>query len=511
MGFKDSRLELKKDIHSYSPLIYVKTEEEKPLMDALSDIIKESDRDFELFSWSRGGGLFSEDKPSDEFKDVQDPIVMLNVIKQYNKNAIFVLHDFHRWFDEKDDYILHLKDTAQSIYNPSDQSDTYEKHKMDNKPLKYIVISSAVKRIPIELQKICSVVEFDLPDYDDIEHILDKFISSKNNGPTLSEEEKKQVINASLGLTQGEILTSFRKSFHANNAKIDADFIVKEKRHIIQRDGLLKYFESDIRIEDAGGLKNLIQWIKKRKVIFDDRLRDKYKISNPKGMLLTGVPGTGKSYSAKMIANYLQMPLIGLDIGNLMSMWVGESEENLTKALQIVETVAPCVLWIDEFDKAIPNLSNNQSHETTKRMMSTLLTWLQEKKGKIFVIATANNIHHLPPEIMRKGRFDEIFFVDLPSVEERKEIFHIHLRKKTLDPTSFNLDSLAEASHGFSGAEIEAVVNEGCILAAFDDAEVNDEHMISEIKNTNPLSKTMENEISAIRDWAEEFHIRRAN
>lgn len=495
MGFQTSKMELQKNIQAKTPLIYVKTEEEQPVIDALTSIV-----DYNVYSWSRVGGLRLENgELPEEFSSVFDPFKILAIIKSLKADSIFILHDFHVWLKEKEDYVLYVKEVTKLLTKQMEETSIRQ----------HIVITSPIKHIPTELQKLCAVVDFSLPDYMDIEGILATFLSKE---PTLAldEETKTQIINASLGLTQLEIVSSFRKSLAAVQT-IDPDFLVHEKRHIIQRDGLLKYIQSTVKIDDVGGLKELISWIQKRKVIFDDRLREQYRIANPKGILLTGVPGTGKSYGAKMIANFLNMPLIGLDIGNLMSMWVGESEENLTKALHIVETVSPCVLWIDEFDKAIPNLSNNQSHETTKRMMSTLLTWLQEKKEKVFVIATANNIHHLPPEIMRKGRFDEIFFVDLPDVEERKEILAIHLKKKGLDVANFDLDAIAQSCEGFSGAEIESAINEGCILAAFDQAPVTSEHVMKEIKQTNPLSETMGVEIALIQQWAETFNVRKAN
>jgi SpoVK/Ycf46/Vps4 family AAA+-type ATPase len=194
-----------------------------------------------------------------------------------------------------------------------------------------------------------------------------------------------------------------------------------------------------------------------------------------------------------------------------MSKWIGESEDNLAKALKLAETVSPCVLWMDEFDKAIPSLTNNQTHEVTKRMMSTLLTWLQEKKEKIFVVATANNIHHLPPEIMRKGRFDEIFFIDLPNGKEREQIFSIHVKKKGLDESLFDLGALAKETDGFSGAEIESVVNEACVLAACESQMVMQHHLLQEIQVTNPISETMEQDVAAIRLWAIAHNVRKAN
>lgn len=494
MGFQKTENELRKYINSNTPLIFVQTQDENELMKSIKNISGKKP----VIKWSRGGGLKIEKGDLAELRNIYDPLKILAIIKAFDMDAIFVLEDYHLWLGENKDYILNLKEAANVLYE-----NMTKKIKNVN-----IIVTSPSSKIPLEIQKLSALVKHELPDYFDIEKELNNFLEEENI--ILEDEEKAKVINASLGLNMIEIKNNFKKNVVVDK-EINPKFLVTEKQEVIQKDGLLKYIKAEVKTEDVGGLKNLISWVEKRSLIFDDNLREKYNISVPKGMLITGVPGTGKSYSAKMIASYLKMPLIGLDIGGLMSMWVGESEENLNKALNIVEMIAPCVLWIDEFDKAIPDLSSNQSHETTKRMMSTLLTWLQEKKEKVFVVATANNIHHLPPEIMRKGRFDEIFFVDLPKDKEREEILAIHLKRKGLKLEKFDLKSLSEKTEGFSGSEIESAINEGCVLAAFENTDVSTKHILEEIEKTNPLSKTMEDEIKLIQEWAETFQIRQAN
>jgi len=506
MGYTQSKEELRKSIISASPLTFIQTEEEKPVLENLIEIAKDMKEPHYVFSWTRGGGLFCE-YGDVSFQEVRDPMKVLGVIKQYDHHAFFLLHDFHIWLDDNKDYMLHLKDTAQALYHPTDGKGTYDRY--EKKANKYMFITSPVRRIPTELGKLSSFVSFSLPNREDIEEIVDGFL--KTTKTTIESSQKQRVINASLGLSETEILASYRKCAALYGGKIDPAVIVKEKKSIIEKDGFLKYFESNVSIDDVGGLNGLINWIQKRKVTFNDALKEQYQLNNPKGILLTGVQGCGKSQSAKMIANFLDMPLVGLDIGSLMSKWIGESEDNLAKALKLAETISPCVLWMDEFDKAIPSLTNNQTHEVTKRMMSTLLTWLQEKKEKIFVVATANNIHHLPPEIMRKGRFDEIFFIDLPKEKEREQIFSIHLKKKGLDESLFNLQALSKETDGFSGAEIESVVNEACVLAACESQMVMQHHLLQEIEVTNPISETMEQDVAAIRLWAIAHNVRKAN
>jgi SpoVK/Ycf46/Vps4 family AAA+-type ATPase len=356
-----------------------------------------------------------------------------------------------------------------------------------------------------------NIVHFGLPGTFEIETILNVIMGKTKKNRFMPKEEKDKIIRASLGLTETEIFNAYMKSMVSNDGKIIYSEILDEKKQIIKKDGTLEYQEADVTIGDIGGLKNLTDWIKKRKIAYNEDIRKQYNLSLPKGVLMTGIQGCGKSYTAKAIAQFLEVPLIRLDIGALMNKWVGQSEENIRKAITLAESISPCVLFIDEIDKVIPDPTSGGSHEVTKRILSTLLTWLQDKTSPVFVVATANNIHHLPPELMRKGRFDEIFFIDLPKDYERKEIFKIHLRKKGYEPENFDLARLVEKTEGFSGSEIEVLINEGIFQSAYERSKLNDKHLFDEIEKTSPLSVTMADKLKQIQDWADKNNVRPAS
>ena len=271
----------------------------------------------------------------------------------------------------------------------------------------------------------------------------------------------------------------------------------------------MDYFPKNESLKDVGGMENLKEWLKKRQLAYDKEARD-WGLKEPKGLLLLGVPGCGKSLIAKSIASSWNMPLLRLDVGKVFQGIVGSSEDNIRKAIATAEAVAPCVLWIDEIEKGLSGVQSSGATDggVTSRIFSTILTWMQEKTAPVFVVATANNINQLPPELLRKGRFDEIFFVDLPSQKEKENIFSIHLQKNRQNVSSFALDILAQKAEGFNGAEIEECVKEAMFTAYVESQESNIApklqmiHILDAIKNTVPLSKTMEKQITDLRKFA---------
>ena len=351
---------------------------------------------------------------------------------------------------------------------------------------------------------------FGLPGREEIGSILDEIIEDSSLNNKLTKDEKEDIINASLGLTETEILNACAYSMIENGGKIQAHTITKQKKQIIEKNGLLEYQEPNINLEDVGGLNELLSWVKKRKIAYNEKVRKKYHLDYPKGLLMTGVQGCGKSFTAKAISSFLGVPFLKLDMGTMMNKWVGQSESNIRKALSLAEGIAPCVLFIDEIEKGISDPSSGNSHEVSNRILSTLLNWLQEKTSPVFVIATSNNIDLLPPELLRKGRFDEIFFIDLPDHQGKKDIFELKLSKKEQNLKKFDLDLLAEACDGFSGSEIESVVNEAMFEAAYLNIDLTTNLLLKEIKRTNPLSKTMADKVNKIRDWAKKHSIRMA-
>jgi SpoVK/Ycf46/Vps4 family AAA+-type ATPase len=283
--------------------------------------------------------------------------------------------------------------------------------------------------------------------------------------------------------------------------KEDIPEIAKAKYELLNKDDVLYYEHNTSSFAQVGGQKNLKEWLDKRKAIF---LGDKKFSSNdiPKGILLLGVQGSGKSLAAKSVAGTWGIPLLRLDFGTLYNKYYGETERKTRDSMKMADMMSPCVLWIDEIEKGIAPDSGESG--TSKRILGTLLTWMAERTSRVFVVATANDIQCLPPELLRKGRLDEIFFVDLPNGDTRKEIFSIHLKKREFNPGDFNLESISEKSNGFSGAEIEQVIVSGLYSTIGGSGNLNTDILLDEIKRTKPLSVIMAENIESMREWAKE-------
>ena len=312
----------------------------------------------------------------------------------------------------------------------------------------------------------------------------------------------ERVVEAALGLTEGEAENVFAKSV-VRTKTFDIPTIIGEKKQIIRKSGILEYYEAVEDVEDVGGLEILKDWLQKRRHAFTTRARE-FGLPLPKGILLIGIPGTGKSLTAKCVGSMWQMPLLRLDVGKIFSGLVGSSEENIRKVIKTAEAIAPAVLWLDELEKGFSGTgsSNFSDGGTTSRVFGSFITWLQEKSSPVFVIATANNVHQLPPELLRKGRFDEIFFCDLPGREERKQIFGIHLRRKKRAPDSFDLERLADATPEFSGAEIETAVTAALYDAFDENADLDTERLMKSSSEIVPLAVTMREQIESMKEWA---------
>jgi SpoVK/Ycf46/Vps4 family AAA+-type ATPase len=282
---------------------------------------------------------------------------------------------------------------------------------------------------------------------------------------------------------------------------VDLKRILNFKRENSGKDGLIEFGIETQGLDLVGGLNHLKQWLELRRATFTGERAD-LAIDPPKGLLLLGVQGAGKSLAAKAVAGSWHVPLMRLDFGNLYSKWLGESEHNLKEALRQAEAMAPCVLWIDEIEKSVANDSSDADGGVSRRILGSLLTWMSERRAKVFLVATANDVSRLPPELLRKGRFDEIFFVDLPSQAVRRDIFSIHLGKRNLNPRFFDLGNLARASEGFSGSEIEQVIIDGMYRALGAKENPNTDHMLKELSMTSPLSVVMHEKVASLRAWA---------
>jgi SpoVK/Ycf46/Vps4 family AAA+-type ATPase len=378
-----------------------------------------------------------------------------------------------------------------------------------------LILLSPVLRIPPELEKETTLIDFPLPGEDEIRHLLDGMISTNSAGGRIrvlvDDKGREKLVKAALGLTLAEAENAFARSM-VNDGTLsdnDVEVVLEEKRQTIRKSGLLEFVPVDVQLPDVGGLENLKRWLAKRN---DSWLAEAaaYGLPAPKGVLITGVPGCGKSLTAKAIASAWGLPLLRMDIGKVFAGLVGSSEQNMRTGIATAEATSPCVLWIDEIEKGFAGAGGGGDSGTSSRVFGSFLTWMQEKARPVFVIATANNIDKLPPEFLRKGRFDEIFFVDLPTTSERKSVWQLQLSKRLqsdavraeISIDDALLDALSQTSDGYSGAEIEQAVVAGLFDAFAERRPLRKEDLFRAVENMVPLSVTQAEQIKAIRDWA---------
>jgi len=384
---------------------------------------------------------------------------------------------------------------------------------------KTIILTSHALELPEELKEEVTVIDFPLPNVQEIDSLISHVVE-KPQQLQVSGLAREQLVKACQGLSRGRIGRVLAKALAAKQQinESDIDGVLEEKQQAIRQTGILEFFNSRESLKSVGGLENLKQWVKMRQDAFTDEAR-RYGIPNPKGVLLVGIQGTGKSLSAKTIACEWRLPLLRLDTGRLFGGIVGESESRVRQMIQLAEAIAPCVLWIDEIDKAFGNIISGGDGDsgTSRRVFGSLITWMQEKTSPVFIVATANNVRILPAELLRKGRFDEIFFLNLPSESERQDIFKVHLQR--LRPTrlrEFDLGILAKRAENFSGAEIEQVVIDGLYRAfgTFVNGQRRDlmtEDILRSIEDTVPLAAIARSQIEDLKRWAAEAGARTAS
>lgn len=513
----DQTIELR--IESMYPIIYILTWEEERLLRKIGEIAKNLRRT--VVSWSCSQGIhedFMEYEVGEDGRSTTRPDKALDYILSYKADdqdqeggVIFVFKDFHRFMRDSQSeplVVRKLRDVAAEFRRSSE-------------PCKTLLLLSPVLAIPPELEKDITIIDYPLPDPGELEEIWKEVLGEYDYEPELKPEDQEDLLKAALGLTENESRNVLKKLIVSKGGgkkieRADVDFIAREKEQTIFKSGILEYYSSFEGFESLGGLEELKSWLKKRANSFTQHARE-FGLPEPKGVLLLGVPGCGKSMCAKVVAAEWHKPLLRLDIGRIFGGLVGSSEENMRRAIKVAESVSPCILWLDEIEKGFAGVQGGGDSGVTARVFGTLLTWMQEKTKPVFVVATANDIRQLPPELLRKGRFDEIFFVDLPAEEEREEIFKIHIQKRK-NPVNFldkqweglKFKDFAKQAEGFSGAEIEQV-----IVSALYDAhyllgvgEPNDppdyNHLIlNTMKQTVPLSQAMKATVSALRQWAE--------
>ena len=480
-------------IRARYPLIYVVSFEEQRVLANLKKVTVA--RNKKLLCWSITEGLETDD--GSFLTELKDPLKMLEYIRQSDINGLFILRDFHHYLNDPV-VVRKLRDAGQGLKTT----------------MKNIVFLSPLLKVPTELEKEIAVVDYELPDKEELSEIVEQIAVSVASESSLevkkNPELKNKIVEAALGLTAEEAENVFAKSL-VEKGQFDIGIILSEKEQIIRKSGVLEYYHANEKMKEVGGLDELKKWLTKRGKAFSPKARE-FGLPEPRGILLLGIPGCGKSLTAKAISGLWQLPLLKLDVGKVFSSFVGSREENVRRAIQTAESIAPSILWLDEIEKGFSGLGSSGQTDggTTARVFGTFLTWLQEKKSAVFVVATSNNVSSLPPELLRKGRFDEIFYVDLPSKEERKEIFKIHLEKRHRKAEKYDIQKYADQSAGFSGSEIEEII----VSALYDAYDANRELVDSDLENTIktmiPLSQTMEEQIKSIREWAK-LRARRAS
>ncbi len=488
---RDTMDQILKEISIYIkaryPIIYLVTSEEnraEKLLEKAGELNRKP-----CFFWSVTSGFYNTGK----FGRDAAPIKALNTIMDYTEPGLFILKDFHSYLEEPL-IIRRLRDIVANL----------------KKSYKTLFIISPVLVLPPGLEKDITPIDIPLPSTGEIKQILMDLVNplkqAKKISVTLDDDLIEKVVNASRGLTEGEMENLYARLVVSDRTfdENDLPLVVAEKKKLIRKSGLLEYYDFSESINAVGGLDRLKNWLNQRGMAFSQKARD-FGLPEPKGMLLLGVQGCGKSLAAKATSTLWNLPLLKLDVGRIFDAYLGSSEKNIREAIKTAEALSPNILCLDEIDKAFSGMGSQQSGDfgVSARVFGTFLTWMQEKTHPVFVLATANNIENLPPELLRKGRFDEIFFIDLPSAKERESIFRIHLKKRDREPENFNVPGFTEKTKGFTGAEIEQLIISGLYRAFAQGREMEDMDIFSEITETVPLSVTYKERIDALRAWAE--------
>lgn len=493
-------------LRSHFPIIRIETHEERRAIELLTQTAKGQKK--QLQQWTVTDGLKTLvyntgssnpsanhlsllDNKTLEDNEAPSPAKTLRAIRDHQQSGIYAFLDFQKHFD--DPVITRLiKEIAQDFF-VNEQILVFICHDLE---------------LPEELSKFVANFELNLPDKKKIKTLLQEearaWALKSGNNVKADPKAMELLINNLTGLTVTDTKRFLRNAIYNDGAITHADIpaIQKAKYDLLGQNGLISFEYDTARFSDVGGMRQLKEWLDKRREHFLNPNHNHPLQDSPKGLLLVGVQGGGKSLTAKAVAGVWGVPLLRLDFGVLYNKFFGETEKNIRNALKLAETMSPCVLWIDEIEKGIS--TGSYDNGTSQRVLGTLLTWMAETSKRVFIVATANNIQSLPPELIRKGRLDEIFFVDLPDIETRQEIFDIHLKKRGFNPASFDLKKLADTSTHFSGAEIEQAIVGAGYSASADKQALNTLHILEELLRTKPLSTVMTEKITKLRHWARE-------
>ena len=475
------------------PIIYINTVEEDRVEYVIRKNVK-TNLNRSIYSWDFVDGYTNN--PNNEGFARRNPLQALELVERLNPEtpAVFLLKDFNRFLTD-----LSISRKLRNI------------SRILKLQPKTIIILGSDLTIPKELQDLITVIQFQLPLEEEISQELNRLVNSLNI--KIDSQLFENLTRACQGLSLERIRRVLSKII-ATYKTIDKNSIallLSEKKQIIRQTEILEYCSVNEKITNLGGLNNLKDWLNKRKTAFSVQAAN-YGLPTPRGLLLIGIQGTGKSLTAKAIANDWQLPLLKLDVGKLFGGIVGESESRLRQMIHVAETISPCILWIDEIDKAFTNTDSKGDSGTSNRVLATFISWLSEKTKPVFVISTANNIDLLPLEIIRKGRFDEIFFLDLPKLDEREEIFKIHLQEfRPNSWKSFDYTKLAQLSESFSGAEIRQGIIEGMYQAFYEKREVTTEDICLALKEFVPLANLESSQMAKLQNWASSGQVRLAS
>lgn len=476
---KNSNEEIKKLIASKYPIVWIESWEEDRVENSLRRIAEKAfSSPLQFQAWK-----------ATEANDSKEILSLLQDFIQQTQSGVLLIKDFN-W----DLAPLHLlKRSLRDVFHSTKSS------------FKTVFLLSPWAHIPEDLVKEIVTIDFALPDESDIQNIFQVVLKAYPKiKDSLDEEQKARLFKGALGLTADEARLIFQKMLVGRQElnELALETVYEEKARIVRRDGLLEYVPTKYGLDDIGGLENLKEWLQDRAAFFSEEAR-KAGVSMPKGLLMTGVSGCGKSLCTQAIAAAWGLPLYRLDINRVYGGALGAPEESFRRAIQQIEAVAPAILWLEEIEKSVAGYSQGD-RGVTARIFSSFLTWLQEHTTPVFVAATANEIDRLPPELLRKGRFDEIFFVDLPKEKERAQIFEVHLRKRNADLSKFNLIELAKGTVNFNGAEIEQAVVSGLVYAFKDGRRpLTQEDVFRAAGRTVPLATTMAEQIKEIKRWAD--------
>jgi AAA+ superfamily predicted ATPase len=466
------------------PLIYIPTLEEERAEVAIAQAAQRLG-ERAVYLWDFVDGY--QGNPNDQGFGRRNPLQALEFVEKIPANApsIFILRDFHRFLEDIS-VSRKLKNLARLL---------------KSQPKNLVIVTPQVA-IPPDLTEVLTVQEFPLPDVGEIKAEISRLVAATSQ--SLSDKVLDELVRSCQGLSLERIRRVLARAIAAQGQiqPDDVEMVLEEKRQSIRQTQILDYYPTSERISDIGGLDNLKDWLLRRGGAFTERARQ-YGLPHPRGLLLVGIQGTGKSLTAKAIAHHWHLPLLRLDVGRLFGGLVGESESRTRQMIQLAEALAPCILWIDEIDKAFAGVESKGDSGTASRVFGTFINWLAEKKSPVFVVATANNIQALPPEMLRKGRFDEIFFVGLPSQEERQAIFELHLgRLRPHNLKNYDLERLAYETPDFSGAEIEQTLIEAMHIGFSQNRDFTTDDILEAASQIVPLARTAQEQIQFLKDWA---------